>query len=519
MSGVRITRRGFGAGLAAGLFAAPAILRAQQLFRDYPFRLGIAAGDPAPDGFVIWTRLAPDPLVPHGGMPLAPVEVEWVVCEDPAMKVVAASGTAAARPELAHAVHVEVGGLRPDRPYFYRFRVGRERTMIGRARTAPPIGAPIAALRFGVAGCQQYEDGLYTAYRHLAAEDVAFVYHYGDYIYEAREEPVKLSREGWLRPFVRTNVGGECMSLDDYRQRYAQYKMDPDLQLAHAASPWFVTFDDHEVANDWTGLATPWKTPPELFAFRRAAAFQAWYEHMPVRRGALPRGPDVQMFRRARYGDLLDAYLLDTRQFRSPQPCGGGFAPDCEGTHDAKASVLGAAQEAWLAAGLRERAARWTGILQQVMMMRLDRRVDDAAPAPVRNLDSWAGYLDPRERMLALLARRGDAIVLTGDEHQNFAGELRTRDGTGDVAAVEFVSTSISSGGSGADKRAGADRIIAASRELKFSNDQRGYLLCDLTPARWQAIFRVVDQVERPGGTIATRATLTVPAGRSALER
>lgn len=513
----KVTRRGFAGGLAVGLLGAPAILRAQQLFRDYPFRLGVAAGDPAPDGFVIWTRLAPEPLVPHGGMPLAPVDVEWSVCRDPAMREVAASGTATARPELAHAVHVEVTGLEPDRPYWYRFRIGRERTMIGRARTLPAAGASLDRLRFGVAGCQQYEDGLYTAFRHLAAEDVAFVYHYGDYIYEAREESVKLSREGWLRPFVRTNVGGDCLTVDDYRQRYAQYKMDQDLQLAHAAAPWFVTFDDHEVANDWTDMATRWGTPPELFAFRRAAAFQAWYEHMPVRRSAFPRGPDVQMYRRARVGDLLDAFLLDTRQFRTPQPCGGGFAPDCPEVGDDKAAVLGSAQEAWLAKGLREKGARWAGIMQQVMMMRLDRRVADA-PAPIRNLDSWAGYAAPRERMLRMLRQRGDCIVLTGDEHQNFAGELRTNGGTGEVAAVEFVATSISSGGNGSDKRAGADRIMAASRELKFSNDQRGYLLCDLSHERWQTDFRVVDRVETPGGTVSTRATLTVPAGRSVIE-
>jgi alkaline phosphatase D len=512
-----ITRRGFAAGVGAGLLAAPAVLRAQQLFTRYPFSLGIASGDPSPDGFVIWTRLAPEPLEPHGGMPLAPVEVEWSVARDPAMSDVAASGTGLARPELAHAVHVEVTGLAPDRPYWYRFRIGRERTMIGRARTAPLPGARLDRLRFGVAGCQQYEDGLYTALRHLAAEEVAFVYHYGDYIYEAREEPVKLSREGWLRPFVRSSIGGECLTVDDYRRRYAQYKMDQDLQAAHAAAPWFVTFDDHELANDWTNMSTRWNTPAELFAFRRAAAFQAWYEHMPVRRGALPRAVDVQMYRRARYGDLLDAFFLDTRQFRTPQPCGGGFGGDCDGVGNAKAAVLGDAQEGWLARGLKEPGARWAGIMQQVMMMRLDRRIAEGG-APVRNLDSWAGYLAPRDRVLRLLRARGDCVVLTGDEHQNFAGELRTGGGTGDVAAVEFVATSISSGGNGGDKRVGADRIMAASQELKFSNDQRGYLICDLTRDRWQTDVRVVDRVETPGGTIDTRMSLTVPAGRPVLE-
>lgn len=510
-----ITRRAFAGGLATGLLAAPTVLRGQTLFRDYPFTLGVASGDPAPDGFVLWTRLAPRPLEPQGGMPMAAVEVEWFVYADPALRTEVAKGKAIARPELAHSVHVEVTGLEPDRPYWYRFKVGRERSMNGRTRTAPAAGAPLDRLRFGVAGCQAYEDGYYTALRHLAAEELAFVYHYGDYIYEGRSNAVRLSREGWLIPQIREPGGGELYSTDDYRRRYAVYKMDQDLQAAHAAAPWFVSFDDHEVANDWTAAGTPWTTP-DAFAFRRMAAFQAWYEHMPVRRAALPRGPDVRMHRRARYGDLLDAFILDTRQFRSTQPCDGGFGPECPGIYDPQAAVLGAEQEKWLAAGLREKPAHWSGILQQVMMMKLDRRIGKEAE-PVRNLDSWAGYHTPRERMLALLRQRGDCVVLTGDEHQNFAGELRRDGGAGDIAAVEFVATSISSGGDGADKRVGADTIMAASRELRFSNDQRGYLICDLTPARWQTEFRVIDRVSERGGAISTRAALTVERGSGRL--
>lgn len=511
-----ISRRGLIGGMAAGALCVPAIGRAQMLFRDYPFRLGIAAGDPAPDGFVIWTRLAPDPLEPHGGMPLAPVEVEWQVASDEAMRDVVQKGTAVARPELAHAVHVELAGLQPGRPYWYRFSVGGERTMVGRARTAPAAGAPLAAARLGVAGCQHYEDGLYTAYRNLAAEEVDFVYHYGDYLYERRSSPVPIGWDGRPRPFVRAYIGGELYSLDDYRRRYAQTKMDADLQAAHASAAWFTTFDDHEVENNWVGTIDENGTPPEIFALRRAAAFQAYYEHMPLRRAAFPGPAGMRINRQATYGDLLTVNFLDTRQYRSDQPCDDGFKPDCPGIVDPRATVLGDAQEKWLDANLRADKARWTLIAQQVMMMRLDRRTGDE-PQPIRNIDSWAAYAAPRERMVDRLRGRNNVVVVTGDEHQNFAGELRRWDGGGDPVAVEFVSTSISSGGSGQDKRANADRIMARNPELKFSNDQRGYLVCDVAPDLWQTHFRVVDKVHEPGGQLSTRATLSVERGKAAI--
>lgn len=512
-----MTRRGVLAG-GATLLAAPAILRAQQAFSAYPFRLGVAAGDPAPDGFVIWTRLAPEPLAQHGGMPMARIEVDWKVATDEAMKTVVQKGTAVARPELAHSVHVELTGLEPGRTYWYRFTVGGEKSLVGKAKTTPAVGSPLSKVRFGVAGCQAYEDGLYTAYRHLADEDVDFVFHYGDYIYEGRPQPTSFGHDDKPRPRVRQHVGQDLYSLDDYRQRYAQYKMDTDLQAAHARSAWFTTFDDHEVRNDWTGLNDTRDTPPEVFAVRRAVAFQAYYEHQPLRMSSFPKDGGMQIYRRQRYGDLLDVHFLDTRQFRSRQPCGGGFKEHCSGIEDGDAQMMGRPQEAWLAANLRQKAARWNAIAQQVMMMPLDRRDgNNEGKLPVRNTDSWAGYAAPRERVAQSFRGLGNVVVLTGDEHQNFAGEVRTRYGQGDPVAVEFVSTSISSGGSGQDLREGTEQIKAENPFLKWTNDFRGYGLAEVTPDTWAMHFRTVEEVETPDAPVRTRATAVVEHGKVGL--
>ncbi|MGN7999949.1 alkaline phosphatase D family protein [Sphingomonas sp. 22176] len=498
------------------LVGAPDIVRAQQIFRAYPFTLGIAAGDASADGFVLWTRLAPDPLEPHGGMPMAPIAVQWEVGADPAFKTIAAKGEALARPELGHSVHVEVAGLQPARPYWYRFTCGRERSMRGRVKTLPAAGASVGEARFVVAGCQHYEQGLYTAYAHAAREEADFLFHYGDYIYEGRANPLAFDYGGNPKKFIRAHVGEEPFSLDDYRRRYAQYKTDTDLQAAHAATGWYATFDDHEVQNNWVSDRDQNGTPPEAFLLRRASAFQAWYEHMPVRSSAIPKGDTIQAYRRARFGDLLDLHLLDTRQFRTDQPCDDGFKPKCAGWDAADAQVLGTPQEAWLGRNLAEGKARWNAIAQQVMMMPLDRRMGDE-PAPIRNMDSWGGYDRPRERLLSSFAGHGNVVVLTGDEHQNYAGELRTRAGQGEAVAVEFVSTSISSGGDGADVRSGSDKILGHNPYLKYMNDRRGYLLCDVTRDQWQAQFRTVDTVTEPGAPVKTARTAIVPHGRPEL--
>ncbi len=501
------TRRLFLAGAAATL-AAPAILRAQSIWRRYPFSLGVAAGDPSPDGFVIWTRLAPEPLAEHGGMAMQPMPVSWEVASDDRFAAIVARGDTVARPELAHSVHVEVAGMQPDRPYWYRFRAGGERSFIGRARTLPAAGTSPTALKFGVAGCQAYDDGYYAAYGHLAREDLAFVYHYGDYIYEYRNGTTRPGWGGGVAAAVRESVGDMLYDIADYRRRYAQYKSDPDLIRAHAAHAFFHSFDDHEIANNWV-QDIEGDVPAEAFRLRRAAALQAWYEHMPVRRAQMPRFGDVAMRRAVRYGDLAEIDILDTRQFRTDQPCNDGFQTRCDGMSAANASVLGAEQEAWLTQNLRRDPARWNCVAQQIMMMALDRRTRDE-PAPIYNMDAWVAYEVPRRRLLNRMAGLNNVVVLTGDEHQNFAGQLH--DGERPVA-VEFVATSISSGGDGQDVRPGSDRILANNPQLKFINDQRGYVTCEVGRDEWRTHFMVMDRVSTPGGAISRRATATVARG------
>jgi alkaline phosphatase D len=388
-----VNRRTFlgGLGAAALLTATSGLLRGgvwgSPVFAASPFSLGVAAGDPAPDGFVIWTKIAPRPLERGGGMPRKAVEVDWAVATDERLRQVVQKGTATAHPELGHAVHVEVGGLEPGHDYFYQFTIGGERSRAGRARTLPPAGAPVTQVRFGVAGCQRYEDGYFTAYRQIAAEHLDFVFHYGDYIYEYRvvrpgERPV---------PVVRVMPGepDELYTLDDYRHRYAIYKTDPDLQAAHASTPFIVSYDDHEVDNNWAGDISEENVRPELFLLRRAAAFQAWYEHMPVRQAVLPRGPDLLAYRRLAIGDLMSLNVLDTRLFRSDQPCGDGIRADCREALDSDRTMLGDTQERWLYDGFQTARARWTVLGQQVIVMRHDRDPDPQVFA--LSMDKWDG--------------------------------------------------------------------------------------------------------------------------------
>src|SRR5262245_8439234 len=490
---------------------------ASPVFSAYPFSLGVASGDPAPDGFVIWTRIAPNPLERGGGMPKRPVEVEWSVATDERMRQVAQKGKAIAHPELGHAVHVEVGALEPARDYFYQFAIGAELSRIGRARTFPPIGSPVAQIRFGLAGCQKYEDGFFTAYRRIAEERFDFVFHYGDYIYERR---VLRPGERAL-PVVRVMPGDpdETYTLDDYRNRYAIYRLDADLQAAHVSAPFVMSFDDHEVDNDWAGDTTEENTPPELFVLRRAAAFQAWYENMPVRRAQMPRGPDILGYRRLPVGDLLSLNVLDTRQYRSAQACGGGTKANCPEATEPQRTMLGDKQERWLYDGFKSAKARWTVLAQQVIIMPNDRDPDPKIFAP--NMDKWDGAVAARDRLLATVeeTRVGNLVALTGDIHNNWAGELKKhfQDEKSAALGVEFVGTSISSDGDGFDINETFKARMQQQPNTKFVNNQRGFVRHIVTPDRWQADFQVLDKVTVPDGRISTRKSVVVETGKNTL--
>ena len=445
----------------------------------------------------------------------APFEVQWEVAEDEAFARIAASGTAIARPELAHAVHVEVAGLRPARPYLYRFRAGGQASAAGRARTAPAAGSAPARLRFAFAGCQHYEHGHFTAWRHLAAEpDLDFVFHYGDYIYEYRGRAP--GQPGW-GPLVRPHLGEETLTLADYRQRYTQYRLDPDLQAAHAAHPFLVSYDDHEVDNNWAGIHSeedgsrrfPVAVPPEVFALRKAAAFQAWYEHMPLRRAAFPRGPDITAYRRIDFGTMARVHVLDTRQFRDDQPCNDGVKPACPEVFRPEAQMLGAAQEAWLLEGLARTPARWNILAQQVPMMRRELRGGIS-------MDKWDAYPAARQRILdALAARRTpNPVVLSGDVHHALAATIRqTPDGA--PVATEFTATSVTSAGDGAEMTPAGQEVLRRNPDIALFHARRGYCVSEANATRMATEFVSLPFVTREGAPRETAARMVVESGEA----
>jgi len=509
-----VSRRRFMAGGLA-LFAAPSVPligqpRRTPTFAGPPFRLGVASGDPSPDGVVLWTRLAPVPLE-GGGMPDEMVEVDWAVARDERMTEVVLDGTVVATPDTGHAVHVEVKGLESDRWYWYRFRSGSEVSRVGRTRTMPARGAQVDRLRIAFVSCQHYETGFFTAYRHMLEDDLDVVFHLGDYIYEYE------GRDGR----ARKHTGDEIELLRDYRNRYALYKMDPDLQAAHARFPFIVTWDDHEVDNNYAAEVSEEEGfPAELFLRRRAEAYQAYFEHMPLRRSASPVGPRMQLYRQFSYGDLASFFVLDTRQYRTDQPCGDRSGAPCVEVRAADATLLGDVQETWLVDGLDRSPSRWNVLPQQVMMARVDRALGSDERI---SMDQWSGYEAARRRLMEFLATRRPAnpVVLTGDIHSNWVNDLRVdyRDEALEVVGTEFVGTSISSGGDGGDTRPATAGMLAENPSVRFFNNQRGYVRCAITPRLWTTDYQVLGYVTRQGSPVSTRASFVVEDGRPGAQR
>ena len=487
------------------------VVQRRPRFDAYPFSLGVASGDPSPDGFVIWTRLAPEPLN-GGGMPPENVLTRWEIGEDEGMSTVVRRGDSVASPGLGHSIHVEVDGLRPDRWYWYRFTAGGVVSPVGRARTSPSLGSSPEILTFAFASCQHFETGYFNAYRHMSDDDLDLVVHLGDYIYEGAAHEDR----------VRKHLGLELDTLQDYRNRYAQYKMDSDLQTAHALCPWLVTWDDHEFDNNCAGAHSEEEGILTAdYLARRARAYQAFYEHMPMRRAAIPKGPFAGIYRSVPFGRLAEFDVLDTRQYRTDQPCGDGNKPPCEGVSDPDATLLGDTQERWLMKTLRRSPARWNVLAQQVMMARVDRDAKEASIA--WSMDQWAGYEIARKRLLSSIAEQGisNPIVLTGDIHSNWVNDLKVDfDNDRDpIVATEFVGTSISSGGDGSEVRKDTEGVLRDNPFVKFYNAERGYVRCRVTPGEWRSDYRVVSTVTKKDSTCKTRASFVVENGRPGAER
>ncbi|WP_031495717.1 alkaline phosphatase D family protein [Bryobacter aggregatus] len=498
-------RRQFLASLAA---ASLNPLRSAPRFKKDPFTLGICSGDPIADGIVLWTRLALDPL-DGGGMGQDSHQVDWIVAEDEGLKKIVKRGTETATPQFAHTVHADVRGLKPGHWYWYQFRCGGVETKVGRTRTAPAAGSN-DPLRFAFASCQHYETGYYTAYQHMAKEDLDLIVHLGDYIYEGGP--------GKDRP--RLHNSAEIKSLNDYRNRYALYRSDEHLRKAHELFPWIVTWDDHEVDNNYANDIAEDNAPRDQFLERRSNAYQAYYENMPLRKTSLPRGSSLDLYRTLDFGKTARFHVLDTRQYRSDQPCGDGRKPQCAAALSPAQTMLGDRQEKWLMDKLKSSRQTWNVLANQVMFAKMDVKQGDGAEY---SMDQWSGYEVPRQRLCKFFdeAKPNNPVVITGDIHSSWVSEIKSdfnRPESRNVG-VEFVGTSITSSGDGVEVPAAEAAFKKDNPHLKFFLAKRGYVSCAVTAKSWESAYRVVPVVSTPNGAIETRAKFRVEAGTNRIER
>ena len=490
----------------------------QPRFGSDPFTLGVASGSPTHDSIVLWTRLAPEAIsrVSSGS-----VTVRWEIADDQAFTRIVRKGQATASAALAYSIHLEVGGLESDRWYFYRFMAGEAQSTVGRTRTFPAPDAAASRLRVAYASCQRWEHGFFSAYRHMRDDDPDVVLFLGDYIYEYAnaKNPVRIPTGGWVR------------TLDEFRARYALHKSDPDLRAMHGACPWLVVWDDHEVQNDYAGIIAGSSGMASAdFAALRTAAYQAYYEHMPLRAASLTRalagladGAELRIHSMVRFGTLASLYLLDDRQYRAPQRCtkdgkAGSSTVDpaqCADWTDPKRSLLGAAQERWLDDAFARGSASWNVLGQQTLFGQRDFR---AGPGQSFWNDGWDGYPAARARMVASMRRSALAnpVFFGGDLHQNWVGHVKADYGDPGSPAigVEFCGTSISARSDGAQVKT----QLAKNPHFIFADaERRGYGLAEFTPKRLSTSLRVVNDVTVKDTTIETLARFSVEAGRSAI--
>jgi alkaline phosphatase D len=510
--------------LLKGALAAPALLTigATPLagrLDGYPFTLGVASGDPAPDGMVLWTRLAPAPLAADGGMPAHAVPVRWEIAADKGFRHIVRHGEELATPEWAHSVHVEVGGLAPNRPYFYRFLVGGHASAVGRTRTAPAPGAMVDRLRLCFGSCQKYEVGYYAAYTHMVAEDPDLILFVGDYIYENAPSPKAL----------RPHLNPEPFDVPGYRMRYASYKLDPMLQAAHQAAPWLLTWDDHEVANDYADDLDEHNSDPAAFLRRRAAAYKVYWEHQPLRRRARPDGPSALLYRTIDWGALAQFQVIDDRQYRDHRACQPPellaehrqyqvLVPSCPELIDPRRTMLGQAQERWLDTALGTSKARWNLLTQQTLMSGLPR-VDPDHPSGERlwTADTWSGYPAARDRIFRRWVEAGtpNPLALGGDVHAFVATDVRDpARPDGPPIASELVGGSITS--LFHDTHVKKEAADVGFRYIE--NEVRGYGRVDLRAGHADIAFRGVADATAKDSGISDLVRYVVEAGKPGMQ-
>jgi alkaline phosphatase D len=466
----------------------PAEVYQTDLFESDPFSLGIASGDPLPNAVVLWTRLAPKPLTDDGGMGDREVPVMWELAADEDMTEIVSEGSVTTNSRFAHSIHVDVTGLESDTTYYYRFKSGSYQTSVGMTKTAPPTDEELDAFDFAFVSCQDWPKGYFTAYNHLAEEDIELVIHLGDYIYGKN---IQTSLDRSHEP------PHELESLADYRIRYSQYKTDEHLQKAHAAFPWIVTWDDHEVVNNYAG--DDYKDiPHDEFLEQRTNAYQAYFEHQPLRLSRMPDGPNLPLYRRFSFGNLLEFSVLDTRQYRDD------IVHSTKKTEDPNRTILGDQQEEWLLKGFQNSDSTWNVLANQVLM----------ASVSISN-DWWDGYKADRQTVLNAMGENPDLnpVVITGDIHRNYVYDLKSdfSDSNAPTVGTEFVGTSLTSGMNGS----GITQYGQSAREpwQRFFSDHRGYVRCTVTGDRWQSDYRVVSTVEDQTASISTLVSFATENG------
>jgi alkaline phosphatase D len=489
----------------------PEPVRAGSPFAGYPFALGVASGSPRSDSVVLWTRLSVDPLDIDGLGPFS-WPVRWMIADDEAFTRVVREGRVTARPDEAHSVHVQVEGLQPDRWYWYRFMVGAGTqtaiSPVGRTRTAPAADAAPGTLRFAFASCQQYEQGWYSAYRHMMRDAPSLVVFLGDYIYES----------SWGVRRVRQHGRGEPYTLQEYRARHALYRSDTDLQRMHAAAPWLVTWDDHEVDNDYANAQS--QDLARNFLERRAAAYQAYWEHMPLPPSAKPQGAAMRLFGDWSFGPLARFYMLDDRQYRDVQACprpgrgGSNVVSSCESLADPRRTLLGWQQEQWLEQAFAQGGARWNIVAQQTLFSRAD-----SGDAGVERYwtDGWDGYPAARRRLTDAMVstRLSNPVIIGGDVHANWVCDVKAdfRQPDSSVVATEFCGTSITSQGRA---QAALNAQMARNPHVRFADaTRRGYALVELSARHLKTELKVLDDVTDPSSAIRTQARFIVEAGQA----
>jgi len=479
--------------------------------RHDPFTLGVASGEPRDASVVLWTRLAPQPLLPDGGLPAQAIAVSWELADDPRFARIVRRGDTVALPEHAHSVHVEVAGLRPGRHYFYRFLAGGHASAVGRTRTAPAPDADVPQLRLALASCQHYEHGYFAVHREIASRDLDCVLFVGDYIYETSHH----------HQLTRQHLTPTPHDLSTFRQRYASYKLDPDLQAAHAAHPWLLTWDDHEVENDYYGVHSGTAIPDAEFLQRRADAYKAYFEHQPVS-PAQVLAAQARIHDRYVWGQLAELWTLDTRQFRDEHACttrkehGGRMIWNCADLDAPQRSVLGAAQEQWLAGGLASSQRTWKLIGQTTQMSPSTVDVPLLGHGVLNEI--WDGYPAARARLLRSIAEPNvqNVLCLGGDVHRHVAARLRLdpRDPRSPVVASEFVCSSVTSHG----LPEWFTTIIERQNPdtLHIRSDERGYALLEITPQQAVCEFRATAHPVQPKARLYTQGRWAVEAGAAA---